>query len=90
MKRAVADGVVMVVAAGNESTDACTKSPASAASAITVGATDRYDKAASFTNYGGCVDVYAPGVDIKSAHSNSDTSTATWGGTSMAAPRKFI
>lgn len=86
----MADGVVMVVAAGNESTDACTKSPASAASAITVGATTLQDKPASFTNYGSCVDVYAPGDDIKSAHSNSDTATATWDGTSMAAPRKFI
>ena len=90
MNNAVADGVVMVVAAGNENTDACSKSPASAASAITVGATDNQDKPASFTNYGNCVDVYAPGVDITSTHKNSDTATATWGGTSMAAPRKFI
>lgn len=83
---AVAAGVTFVVAAGNETTDACTKSPASEESAITVAASDSNDTIAYFSNYGTCVDVYAPGVSITSATSDSDTSTDTWNGTSMASP----
>jgi len=80
----VNDGVVTVVAAGNETVDACTKSPASAPSAITVGATDSSDVQAWFSNYGTCLDVYAPGVSILSSTLNGGT--GRWSGTSMASP----
>ncbi|MEU6857894.1 S8 family peptidase [Glycomyces sp. NPDC046736] len=83
---AVASGVTFAVAAGNEDTDACTKSPASAADAITVGATDNTDTRAYFSNYGSCVDVFAPGVGITSAWHTSATATNTISGTSMASP----
>jgi subtilisin family serine protease len=79
-------GVTTVVAAGNETADACTKSPAAAPSAITVGATDKADTLASFSNFGGCVDILAPGVGITSAWYRSDTQTNTISGTSMASP----
>jgi Subtilase family/Fibronectin type III domain len=75
-----------VVAAGNESRDACQSSPARAPSATTVAASDRYDRRAWFSNYGRCVDVFAPGVDVTSASVDSDTATWTDSGTSMAAP----
>jgi subtilisin family serine protease len=84
--RATADGIVYVVAAGNSNADACRASPASAASAITVGATSSNDARASFSNWGRCLDVFAPGVSITSAMIGSPTRTASWSGTSMAAP----
>ena len=84
--RAVADGISVVVAAGNSNADACTSSPASAASAITVGATASNDSRASYSNFGTCVDIFAPGSSIKSAYSTSVTATATLSGTSMASP----
>lgn len=80
------DGVVTVVAAGNESTDACNMSPSSVKNAITVGATDSNDRAASFTNYGPCVDIFAPGVNVLSAGLGSANATDTMSGTSMATP----
>jgi len=83
---AVAAGVVVAVAAGNSNTDACTASPARAASALTVGATDQNDARAYFSNYGSCLDVYAPGVGILSDYYLSDTSAAGMSGTSMASP----
>ncbi|HSI53540.1 MAG: S8 family peptidase [Ramlibacter sp.] len=83
---AVSKGVVMVVAAGNESTDACRKSPASEPSAITVGASTSTDARASFSNYGKCVDLFAPGQGITSAWNNSANGTNTISGTSMATP----
>ena len=79
-------GIVPVVSAGNNNFDACLKSPASAAHALTVGATDRYDRAASFTNYGRCVNIFAPGVNINSASHSSDNGYTEKSGTSMAAP----
>jgi len=79
-------GVFYAVAAGNESTDACTRSPASAPLAYTVGATDINDNRASFSNYGTCVDIFAPGVSITSAWIGSDSATNTISGTSMASP----
>ena len=87
----IADGVSYSVAAGNGNfigiaQDACNYSPARVANAITVGATDKTDKKASFSNYGTCVDLFAPGVDITSAWSTSNTATNTISGTSMAAP----
>lgn len=83
---AVASGVTFVVAAGNESVDACTKSPARAATAITVGATNNVDARPSFSNFGTCVDLFAPGVGITSAWHTSNTATNTISGTSMASP----
>lgn len=83
---AVANGTVMAVAAGNENTDACTSSPARAPAAITVGATALNDSRSSFSNYGACVDLSAPGSDILSAWIDSDTDTNIISGTSMATP----
>ncbi|HWB80105.1 MAG TPA: S8 family serine peptidase, partial [Nannocystaceae bacterium] len=79
-------GIPFVVAAGNASADACSYSPANVPDAITVGATDRDDKLASFSNTGSCVDVLAPGVSITSAWNSSNSDTNTIDGTSMAAP----
>jgi subtilisin family serine protease len=83
---AIKDGVVAVVAAGNSSTDACKSSPARVAAAVTVAATDSADRQASFSNYGTCVDLYAPGVGITSAWHTSTTAAAKLSGTSMSAP----
>jgi len=80
------DGVTMVVAAGNSDMDACGNSPASVPAAITVGATDSNDQRANFSDYGSCVDLFAPGVDIISSWHDSSTATATLSGTSMASP----
>ncbi|MGD9482393.1 S8 family peptidase [Streptomyces sp. TRM70308] len=77
-------GVLPVVAAGNEAQNACNVSPASARLAFTVGATNRRDAEADFSNYGPCLDLYAPGVDIVSAQLGGGSTTKS--GTSMAAP----
>jgi subtilisin family serine protease len=84
--RAVADGIVVVVAAGNSNADACRSSPARAAAAITVGATTSSDSRASYSNYGTCLDLFAPGSDITSAWWENDSQTARISGTSMASP----
>jgi subtilisin family serine protease len=84
--RLVASGVVTVVAAGNDSADACTKSPARAPTAITVGATTATDARAGFSNFGRCVDLFAPGQAIKSAGNTTPDSTNVLDGTSMASP----
>ncbi|HEU5127153.1 MAG TPA: S8 family peptidase [Glycomyces sp.] len=86
VESAVDAGVVFAVAAGNETQNACNVSPASAAAAITVGATDSGDARAYFSNFGSCVDVFAPGVGITSAWIGSDSATNTISGTSMASP----
>ena len=86
VERAVAAGITVVVAAGNESTDACSKSPASAPSAITVGSTTSTDARSSFSNIGACVDIFAPGSSIISTGILGPTSTTLMSGTSMAAP----
>lgn len=83
---AVSSGVVFALAAGNSNVDACTTSPARTASAITVGATTSTDARASYSNYGSCVDVFAPGSSITSSWYTSDTATNTISGTSMATP----
>lgn len=80
------NGYVPVVAAGNANTDACTSSPARAGKAITVAATDSTDTRASYSNYGSCVDLFAPGSQITSAWIGSNSSAATASGTSMASP----
>jgi subtilisin family serine protease len=82
----IAAGVVYAVAAGNETTDACTRSPARTPDAITVGATTITDARASFSNYGTCVDIFGPGSSITSAWHTSPTATNTISGTSMASP----
>jgi subtilisin family serine protease len=79
-------GVTVVVAAGNDNGDACTKSPARAPSAITVGSTTSSDARSSFSNFGTCVDIFGPGSSITSAWYTSTTATNTISGTSMASP----
>lgn len=86
VNNAAARNLVMVVAGGNENQNACNVSPASAASAITVGATTRTDARASYSNYGSCLDLFAPGSDITSTWIGSATATNTISGTSMATP----
>ncbi|MBA3250503.1 MAG: S8 family peptidase [Geodermatophilaceae bacterium] len=87
----IASGITYAVAAGNGNIfgvgqPACNYSPARVPTAVTVGATDITDRRASFSNYGTCVDIFAPGVNITSAWNGSDNDTETISGTSMAAP----
>ncbi|SDZ08402.1 Serine protease, subtilisin family [Micromonospora pattaloongensis] len=82
----IASGVTYAVAAGNSNANACNSSPARTASAITVGATTSTDARASYSNYGSCLDIFAPGSSITSAWYTSNTATNTISGTSMAAP----
>jgi subtilisin family serine protease len=86
VNNSVASGVTYVVAAGNNNANACNFSPARAASAITVGATGSNDARASFSNFGSCVDIFAPGVGVLSAWRTSNNATRTLNGTSMASP----
>jgi subtilisin family serine protease len=83
---AINDGITVVAAAGNDNADACTVSPARAPAALTVAATASTDQRYSGSNWGTCVDLFAPGQSITSASAASDTATATATGTSMAAP----
>ena len=83
---AVAAGIPFALAAGNESQNACNTSPASEPSAITVAAKDDSDVRASFSNFGTCVDIFAPGVSILGANIGSDSATQSISGTSMASP----
>ncbi|WFB10604.1 S8 family peptidase [Streptomyces sp. LX-29] len=86
VKRAVASGITVAVAAGNESTDARRVSPARVPEAITVASSTAYDQQSGFSNYGPAVDLYAPGSDIVSAANRGDRATQTMSGTSMATP----
>lgn len=79
-------GVTYAVAAGNSNANACNYSPARAAAALTVGATTSSDARSSFSNYGSCVDIFAPGSSITSAWHTSNSATNTISGTSMASP----
>jgi len=84
--RAIADGIVVVTAAGNNNKDACSYSPGSTSSAINVAASDENDARWSWTNYGKCVDIFAPGTNVLSAWATSPTASKTLKGTSHAAP----
>jgi subtilisin family serine protease len=91
VKNAVAKGVTFVVAAGNGNIfgiaqNACNYSPARVPEAITVGATTSSDAKASYSNYGTCLDIFAPGSSITSSWYTNDTATNTISGTSMASP----
>ncbi|MEU0398141.1 S8 family serine peptidase [Streptomyces sp. NPDC006208] len=91
VKKSIASGVSYAIAAGNGNilgwpVNACNYSPARVPEAITVGATDNTDRRASFSNYGTCLDLFAPGVSITSAWKDNDTATNTISGTSMATP----
>ncbi|XP_072034529.1 aqualysin-1-like [Amphiura filiformis] len=86
VEAAVADGAVMSIAAGNSNANACNYSPARAPSGLTVGSTTSTDARSSFSNYGACVDLFAPGSSITSAWHTSDTASMTISGTSMACP----
>ncbi|MFI9816092.1 S8 family serine peptidase [Saccharothrix variisporea] len=86
VRRSIASGLTYVLAAGNDNTDACTHSPALVPEGLTVGNSTRTDARRSDSNYGRCLDLFAPGTDVVSASYSSDTGTTTKSGTSMAAP----
>jgi len=82
----IASGVTYAVASGNSNANACSYSPARVPTAITVNASTNTDARASFSNYGTCTDIFAPGQDITSSWNTNDTATNTISGTSMATP----
>mgnify|MGYP000940614405 FL=1 len=92
VQNVINDGIVMVVAAGNSNVDACNTSPARATNALTVGATGQYstgettDSRSSYSNYGPCLDIFAPGSRITSSWIGGSAAISTISGTSMAAP----
>ena len=86
VRNSIADGVSYAVAAGNSNFNACAFSPARVGEAMTSGASTITDRKASFSNWGPCMDWFAPGQDITSSWSNSDSGTNTISGTSMASP----
>ncbi|MFD9059130.1 S8 family serine peptidase [Streptomyces albidoflavus] len=86
VRNSIAAGVTYGVAAGNESSDASSSSPARVEEAITVASSDEDDAQSSFSNYGDIVDIYAPGSEITSAWNTGDDATNTISGTSMATP----
>ena len=86
VRAAISDGITMAIASGNSNANACNFSPARVTQAITVNASDRNDARASFSNFGTCTDIFAPGVGITSSWGSSDTATNTISGTSMATP----
>lgn len=92
VQNVIDDGISVVIAAGNgtdndfRAVDACGFSPGRVAEAMTMGATTSKDQKATFSNYGPCVDWFAPGASITSAYDWSDTAFATMNGTSMATP----
>ena len=86
VQRSIADGVTYAVASGNSNANACASSPARTPEALTVNASTNADARASFSNFGTCTDLFAPGQSITSAWITSNTSTHTISGTSMASP----
>ena len=85
-QRLVAAGFTVVAAAGNSNVDACTQSPARAAGLVTVAASDNADAKASYSNWGSCVALFAPGSNIVSAGIASSSAVVVMSGTSMASP----
>ncbi|AXB47599.1 S8 family peptidase [Amycolatopsis albispora] len=86
VKKAIGAGITFAVASGNSNTNACGTSPARTPEAITVNATDSSDNRSSFSNYGTCTDLFAPGTSVTSSWYTGDTATNTISGTSMATP----
>jgi hypothetical protein len=86
VKKVFDAGILPVVAAGNSNANACNYSPAGTPEAFTVGASDVNDSRASYSNYGDCVDIFAPGSSIVSASASNPTGSTTMSGTSMATP----
>ena len=86
VRNSIDSGVTYVIAAGNANDDACSYSPARVTQALTVASSTPEDVRSSFSNWGGCVDLFAPGNDIRSVSHTSDTATTVMAGTSMAAP----
>lgn len=86
VNRTVNAGVVIATSAGNNGADACTQSPAAAVNGLTVGGTESNDARASWSNWGSCVDIFAPGGGIVSASYASTNGYTTMSGTSMASP----
>jgi len=86
VRNSIADGVTYAIASGNSNMDACGFTPARVTQAITVNASDINDARASFSNFGTCTDIFAPGVNITSSWNTNDTATNTISGTSMATP----
>lgn len=86
VNNSIASGVTYAVAAGNNNSNACNGSPSRVGAALTVGSTTTTDARSSFSNYGTCLDLFAPGSSITSAWNTSDTATNTISGTSMATP----
>ena len=86
VRNSVASGVTYAVAAGNSNANACNSSPARVSQALTVGSSTSSDARSSFSNFGTCVDLFAPGSSITSSWNTSDTATNTISGTSMASP----
>jgi serine protease len=86
VRNSVASGVTYAVAAGNSNANACNSSPARVSQALTVGSSTSADARSSFSNFGTCVDLFAPGSSITSAWHTGDTATNTISGTSMASP----
>lgn len=85
-QKSVLYGVTWAVAAGNSNVDACTQSPAAEPLVMTVGSTTNTDARSGFSNFGTCLDLFAPGSAITSAWFTSDVATASLNGTSMASP----
>ncbi|MEV7329998.1 S8 family serine peptidase [Micromonospora sp. NPDC093244] len=86
INNSIANGLTYAVAAGNDYDDACYYSPANVSAAITVGATDMVDYRSWWTNYGSCIDIYAPGMSIVSAAAGTGNGSVSFNGTSMASP----
>ena len=86
VRNSIASGVTYAIAAGNSNANACDSSPARVSQALTVGSSTSSDARSSFSNYGTCVDLFAPGSSIRSAWYTDDTATNTTSGTSMASP----
>ena len=86
VERSIRSGVTYVTAGGNNGGDACAMSPGKLPDVINVGAIDETDSRPSWSNYGSCISIFAPGVAVGSADYYSDVALASWNGTSLAAP----